>query len=40
MKDLKGLKSLQRLDLRHTQVTDAGLKDLKQALPKTVIRGP
>ena len=40
LKELKELKSLQKLVLSGTQITDAGLKDLKQALPKTKIEGP
>ena len=28
------------VDLRGTKITDAGLKDLKQALPKTLISCP
>ena len=40
LKDLKELKGLQRLVLSSTKITDAGLKDLKQALPKTAIYGP
>jgi hypothetical protein len=38
LKELAGLKQLQLLFLRGTQVTDAGLKELKQALPKCDIR--
>ena len=33
VKELAGLKSLQTLDLRDTQVTDAGLKERQKALP-------
>jgi hypothetical protein len=31
------LRKLQILDLRHTKVTDAGVKDLHKALPKVGI---
>ncbi len=40
LKNLKELKGLQELWLSYTQITDAGLKDLKQALPKATIDGP
>jgi hypothetical protein len=33
LKELAGLKSLQALYLNRTQVTDAGLKELRKALP-------
>jgi hypothetical protein len=41
LKNLKELKGLQTLWLCYTgtQITDAGLKELKQALPKTKILG-
>jgi len=38
VKELKGLKSLRLLDLRRTGVTDAGVKEIKAALPKIEIR--
>jgi hypothetical protein len=38
LKELAQLTQLQLLFLRGTQVTDAGLKELKQALPKCDIR--
>ena len=34
---LKGLSSLQTLDLRFTQITDQGIADLKKALPNCKI---
>jgi len=34
------MKDLEMLGLHSTQITDAGLKDLEQALPKTKIRPP
>jgi len=34
---LKGLKKLSVLDVRGTQVTDAGVNELKQALPSAKI---
>ncbi|NQU21935.1 MAG: hypothetical protein HQ567_11685 [Candidatus Nealsonbacteria bacterium] len=34
---LEGMTSLQSLDLRGTQVTDAGIKKLQQALPNCKI---
>ena len=40
MKELKDLKSLRSLDLSHTKVTDAGLKDLREALPTCNIVSP
>jgi hypothetical protein len=33
LKELAGLKGLHTLDLRFTKVTDAGLKELRKALP-------
>jgi hypothetical protein len=30
---LKGLTGLRKLDLRHTKVTPAGVRDLQKALP-------
>jgi len=38
LKELKGLKGLQRLDVGCPDVTDAGHNELRQALPNTVIR--
>ena len=35
---LKGLTELQTLDLDSTQITDAGIADLKKALPNCAIR--
>jgi len=40
MKELKELKGLQWLYLSGTNVTEAGVKELRQALPKTDITGP
>ena len=40
LKNLKELKGLQELWLNDTQITDTGLKELKQALPTTEIYGP
>ena len=37
---LQGLTSLQRLYLNNTQVTDAGLAELRKTLPKCRIYGP
>ena len=37
LEHLKGLTKLQSLDLRNTQVTDAGVKGLQKALPKCKI---
>ena len=34
---LKGLKNLTKLDLRNDQVTQAGMNELKQALPSLSI---
>jgi hypothetical protein len=34
LKELKELKQLQSLDLRYTKVTEAGVKDLQDALPE------
>jgi len=38
LKELFGLTSLQSLSLAGTKVTDAGLKELKKALPECKIR--
>ena len=35
---LQGLTSLERLSLKDSQVTDAGVAELQQALPKCLIR--
>jgi len=37
LEHLKGLTSLCILDLRSTQVTDAGVNELKKALPNCLI---
>jgi len=38
LKELAGLKSLQELVLDGTQVTDTGVAELRETLPKCVIR--
>ena len=38
--DLKALQALQHLGLDSTRITDAGVKELKQALPKADVTGP
>jgi hypothetical protein len=38
LKELAALKGLQKLDLRRTQVTDAGVAELQEALPTLTIR--
>jgi hypothetical protein len=40
LKKLANLKQLSSLYLGKTQVTDAGLKELREALPKCLIIGP
>ena len=37
LKELAGLEQLRSLDLRYSQLTDAGVKELKEALPKCEI---
>jgi len=37
LKELVGLTKLQRLELRNTLVTDAGVQELQKALPKVRI---
>ncbi len=37
LKELKNLKALTSLNLRETQVTNAGVKDLQKALPNCTI---
>ena len=37
LEHLKGLMQLQRLVLRNTKVTDAGVRDLQKALPNCKI---
>jgi hypothetical protein len=38
LKELAGMKQLQTLDVSAARVTDAGVKELKKALPGTYIR--
>src|SRR5438552_3649349 len=40
LKDLAAFKSLTRLNLENSLVTDAGVEELKKALPKCTIKHP
>ena len=40
LKEVTKLQNLRSLSLRDTQITDAGVAELKKALPKCEISGP